>query len=105
MADKSMKKDSISKTSTDEYPQVTQADLDRAVLRRNLEPDEEKQRVTLALDVVRYFKTKGGKQGYHNLINETLKKIVRLDIAEQNGFEEILRKIIREELAAAGNAH
>jgi hypothetical protein len=49
--------------------------------------------------------TKGGKQGYHNLINETLKKIVRLDIAEQNGFEEILRKIIREELAAAGNAH
>ncbi|MCI5140601.1 MAG: toxin-antitoxin system antitoxin subunit [Candidatus Electrothrix sp. ATG1] len=102
-----MNKDSISKTSTDEYPQVTQADFDRAVLRRNLEPDEEKQRITLALDVevIRYFKTKGGKQGYHNLINETLKRIVRMDIAEQNGFEEILRKIIREELAAAGNAH
>ena len=102
-----MNKDSISKISTDEYPQVTQADFDRAVLRRNLELDEEKQSVTLELDVevVRYFKTKGGKQGYHNLINETLKRVVRLDITEQSGFEEILRKIIREELAAAGNAH
>ncbi|MDU9048928.1 MAG: BrnA antitoxin family protein [Candidatus Electrothrix sp. Rat3] len=102
-----MNKDSISKTSMDEYPQVTQEDFDRAVLRRNFESDEEKQRITIALDseIVRYFQTKGGKQGYRHLINETLKKIVRLDIAEQNGFEEILRKIIREELAAAGNAH
>jgi uncharacterized protein (DUF4415 family) len=60
-----MNKDSISKTSTDEYPQVTQADFDRAVLRRNLEPDEEKKRITLALDVevVRYFKYKGRKAG------------------------------------------
>lgn len=102
-----MNKDSISKTSMDEYPQVTQADFDRAVLRRNLESDEEKQRITIALDaeVIRYFKTKGGKQGYHDLINETLKKIIRLNTDEQNGFEEVLRKIIREELAAVGNPH
>ncbi|WP_339138652.1 MAG: hypothetical protein WGN25_10045 [Candidatus Electrothrix sp. GW3-4] len=48
-----MNKNSISKTSTDEYPQVTQADFDRAVLRRNLEPDEEKQRITLVLNGVK----------------------------------------------------
>ncbi|MCI5146393.1 MAG: toxin-antitoxin system antitoxin subunit [Candidatus Electrothrix sp. AR3] len=91
----------------DEYPEVTQADFDRAVLRRNFEFDEQTQLITITLDtrVVSYFKTKGGKQGYQNLINEALKKIVNLDIAKQDGFEEMLRKIIREELAASGNAH
>jgi len=35
-----MSKNSISKTSMDEYPEVTQADFDRAVFRQGLKPVE-----------------------------------------------------------------
>ena len=46
-----MNKDSISKTSMDdEYPELTQADFDRAVLRQGLKPVEKKQRITIMLD-------------------------------------------------------
>ncbi|EFK09105.1 conserved hypothetical protein [delta proteobacterium NaphS2] len=40
-----MSKNSISKTSMDEYPEVTQADFDRAVYREGLKPAQKKQRM------------------------------------------------------------
>jgi len=97
-----MSRNSISKTSTDEYPEITQADLDRATFRIGLKPADKKQRVTIMLDaaVVAYFKNKAGKRGYQTLINETLKKAI-----EQDDLEKQLRKIIREELDQASHAH
>ena len=91
----------------DEYPEIGQVDLDRAVLRQGLKPVEKKQRITIMLDagVVSYFKVKAGKRGYQTLINETLKKVISSDTAIQGGLEKTLRKIIREELAASGSAH
>ena len=73
-----MSKNAISKTSMDEYPEVTQADFDRAVLREGLKPIEGKKRITIMLDagVIRFFKAKAGDRGYQALINETLKKVV-----------------------------
>ena len=61
----------------DEYPQITQADLNRAVFRRGLEPANEKQRVTIMLDanIINYFKAMAGKHEYQTLINDSLKKI------------------------------
>ena len=68
---------------------------------------ENKQRITIMLDagVVNYFKAKAGKRGYQTLINESLKKIIRADTSGQPGFEETLRKIIKEEMAAISHAH
>lgn len=102
-----MNKSSISKTSTDEYPEVRQADFDRAVLRQGLKPVDKKQRITIMLDagVIGYFKSKAGKRGYQTLINETLKKVINSDIVGQGGLEKMLRKIIREELSSTGHAH
>ncbi|MCP4165910.1 MAG: BrnA antitoxin family protein [Chloroflexi bacterium] len=79
----------------DEYPQVTQADLDRAQFRVGLKPTPRKRRVTIMLDtgLVEYFKAKAGKRGYQTLINDTLRQAV-----EQEDLEEKLRCIIREEL-------
>lgn len=98
-----MNKNSTSKTSmTDEYPEVTQPDLDRAVFRRGLEPAEKKQRITIMLDsgVIGYFKEKAGQRGYQTLINEFLKKNI-----EQDSLEKKLRQIIREELDQAIHSH
>lgn len=79
----------------DEYPEITQEDINRAVLRVNMKPVEKKQRITILLDstVVNYFKIKAGSRGYQTLINEVLKK----DIEHEN-LEAILRKVIREEM-------
>ncbi|WP_289020932.1 BrnA antitoxin family protein [Desulfobacter postgatei] len=99
-----MNKDSISKTSMDdEYPEVTQADFDRGVLRQGLKPVEKKQRITIMLDagVISYFKSKAGKKGYQTLINESLKKIIAEDQTDQTNLEKMLRKVIREELEKA----
>jgi len=87
----------------DEYPEVTQADFDRAVLRQGLKPVEKKQRITIMLDagVISYFKSKAGKKGYHTLINESLKKIIAEDQTDQPNLENMLRKVIREELEKA----
>ncbi len=96
-----MSKNSTSKTSMDEYPEVSQADFDRAVLRRNMQPVEKKRRITIMLDagIISYFKAKAGKRGYQTLINETLKKVVSSEGVEPGNSEKTLRKIIREELA------
>ena len=99
-----MNRDSISKTSMDdEYPEVTQADFDRAVFRQGLKPVEKKQRITIMLDagVIGYFKSKAGKKGYQTLINESLKRVIAEDQADKPSLESILRKVIREELEKA----
>jgi uncharacterized protein (DUF4415 family) len=79
----------------DEYPQVTQADLDRATFRVGLKPVPSKRRVTILLDtgLVEYFKAKAGTRSYQTLINETLRQAM-----EREDLEERLRRIIREEL-------
>ena len=79
----------------DEYPKVTQADLDRATFRVGLEPAPRKQRVTILLDTVliEYFRAKAGGRGYQTLINDTLRQAIQRD-----DLEETLRRIIREEL-------
>ena len=79
----------------DDYPKVTQADLDRATFRVGLKPAPRKQRVTIMLDtgLVEYFKAQAGERGYQTLINETLRQAVQAD-----ELEERLRRIIREEM-------
>ena len=79
----------------DDYPKVTQADLDRAKFRVGLKPAPRKQRVTIMLDtgLVEYFKAQAGERGYQTLINETLRRAV-----EHDDLEERLRRLIREEM-------
>jgi uncharacterized protein (DUF4415 family) len=101
-----MSKNSTSKISMDEYPEISQVDLDRSVLRQNMKPVEKKRRITIMLDtgIIGYFKEKAGKRGYQTLINETLKKVISSEITESGSLEKTLRKIIREELSVAGNS-
>ena len=92
-----MKSSSSSRTSDDrdEYPAVTQADLERAAFRVGLGPVPRKQRITISLDtnLIEYFKTKAGKRGYQTLINETLRRAT-----EREALEDALRRVLREEL-------
>jgi len=56
----------------DEYPEVTQDDLNRAVFRIGLKPvSSHKQRVTIHLDtaLVEYFKDSGSVQSARNMYN------------------------------------
>ena len=86
---------SITSDELDDYPQVTQADLDRATFRVNLKPTPRKRRVTMLLDtgLVEYFKAQAGERGYQTLINETLRQAM-----ERDDLEDRLRRIIREEI-------
>jgi uncharacterized protein (DUF4415 family) len=79
----------------DDYPKITQSNLDRAKFRVGLEPAPRKRRVTMLLDtsLVEYFKAQAGERGYQTLINETLRQAV-----ERDELEVRLRRIIREEL-------
>jgi uncharacterized protein (DUF4415 family) len=79
----------------DEYPKVTQADLDRAKFRVGLKLAPRKQRVTILLDtgLIEYFKAKAGERGYQTLINDTLQRA-----KERESLEETLRRVVREEL-------
>ncbi len=92
-----MNNSSSSPTSDDrdEYPKVTQADLDRATFRVGLKPAPRKQRITISLDtnLIEYFKAKAGEHGYQVLINETLRQA-----KEHGDLEDTLRRVIREEL-------
>ena len=83
----------------DEYPQVTQADLDRATYRAGRRPAPRKQRVTIMLDtgLIEYFKAQAGERGYQTLINDTLRRAV-----DRETLEDTLRRVVREELQAAG---
>jgi len=92
-----MNNSSSSPTSDDrdEYPQVTQADVDRATFRVGLKAAPRKQRVTILLDtgLIEYFKAKAGERGYQTLINDTLRQA-----RERENLEETLRRVLREEL-------
>ena len=79
----------------DEYPKVTQTDMDRATFRVGLKPVPRKQRVTMLLDtgLIEYFKAKAGDRGYQTLINDTLQQA-----RARESLEETLRRVIREEL-------
>jgi uncharacterized protein (DUF4415 family) len=72
-----MNKNSISQISDDfdDYPEISQSDLNRAVKRRNFVA---KQNVNLALDadIVAWFKKKSGDMNYELLINATLKNAI-----------------------------
>ena len=80
----------------DEFPEVTQFDLDRARFRVNLADAPRKQRVNIMLDtgVITYFKNKAGTRGYQTLINDALKQAIH-----HEELEETLRRVVREELA------
>ena len=82
----------------DDFPAVTQADLDRATFRVGLKPAPRKQRVTIMLDtgLIEYFKALAGERGYQTLINDTLRRAV-----EAEELETRLRRIVREEVRAA----
>jgi uncharacterized protein (DUF4415 family) len=90
-----MNKKSSLKTS-DDAPIVTQADLDHARFRVNLQDAPRKQRVNIMLDtgVIAFFKSKAGQRGYQTLINQTLKQAMH-----QEEIETTLRRVVREELA------
>jgi uncharacterized protein (DUF4415 family) len=59
----------------DEYPEVTQNDLNRAKFRVGLKPAPNKQTITISLDtnLIEYFKEKAG-ENYQTLINEILRQ-------------------------------
>ena len=80
----------------DDYPSITQADLDRAKFRIGLKTASQKERVVLLLDksLLEYFKAKAGEQDYQALINDTLRQAIL-----SSDLEAMLRRVIREELA------
>jgi len=86
---------SVTSDERDDYPKITQADLDRATFRVGLKPAPRKRRVTMLLDtgLVEYFKAQAGERGYQTLINETLRRAM-----ERDELEDKLRRIIREEM-------
>lgn len=79
----------------DEYPEITQADIERARFRVNLLDAPRKQRVNIMLDtgVIAFFKSKAGERGYQTLINEALKQAI-----QREELETTLRRVVREEL-------
>ena len=95
-----MSRKSSSKISdhTDEYPEITPSDLEKACFRVGLKDVPRKQRVNIMIDtgVLAFFKAKAGSRGYQTLINETLKKAIH-----QEELEETLRRVIREEIKPA----
>jgi uncharacterized protein (DUF4415 family) len=86
---------SVTSDELDDYPKITQTDLDRATFRVGLKPVPRKRRVTMLLDtgLVEYFKAQAGERGYQTLINETLRQAM-----EGDELEKRLRRIIREEM-------
>jgi uncharacterized protein (DUF4415 family) len=90
------KKSSLKRSEEyDEFPEITQGDIDRARFRVGLEDVPRKQRVNIMLDtgVIAYFKKKAGTRGYQTLINDALKQAIR-----HEELEETLRRVVREEL-------
>jgi uncharacterized protein (DUF4415 family) len=79
----------------DEYPEITQADMERARFRVNLQDAPRKQRINIMLDtgVIAFFKSKAGERGYQTLINEALKQVI-----QKEELEATLRRVVREEL-------
>jgi uncharacterized protein (DUF4415 family) len=82
----------------DEVQELSQADLDTARFRINLQDAPRKQRVNIMLDtaIIACFKARAGSRGYQTLINETLKQAIR-----QEDLESVIRRVIRDELKHA----
>ena len=81
-----------------DIPEVTAEQMARAQLRVGGQPvPKGKVRVSMFLDaaIVAYFKAQAGEWDYQALINEALKANIR-----GHDLEAILRRVIREELAA-----
>jgi len=69
-----------------------------------VEPDPTKVRITIRLDadIIDHFKNivhKAGGGNYQTLINNALREHIQ---AHDKGLEKTIRKVIREELKAAG---
>lgn len=94
----------------DEIPELTDADLARAVWkigdkvvseaegRAAFSAALKKQKINITLDpdVVAWFKQQAGGRGYQTLINATLREAM-----QKKTIEETLRRVIREELHPA----
>ncbi len=96
----------------DEYPEFTQADIDRATFKvkgQTVDKSQwqqavqakqkltKKKRISIALDpdVLQFFQQQAGDKGYQTLINQTLRESMI-----HNHFKEDLRQVVREELNA-----
>ena len=90
-----MNKKASLKTS-DEIPAVTQADINRAKFRINLQEVPRKKRINIMLDagILEFFKQKASGRGYQTLINEALKRAIN-----REELEITIRRVIREELS------
>jgi uncharacterized protein (DUF4415 family) len=81
-----------------EIPEVDQRSMERARLRHGFEDvPPGKTRVNIYLDnaIVHYFKMKARGRGYQTLINESLAEVIR-----RQNLEDVLRRVIREEMRA-----
>jgi len=79
-----------------EIPEVTRRQLADARLRFGLKSvPGGKTRVNMFLDraIVQFFKMRAGGRGYQTLINESL-----VDYVRRQDLEEMLRRVIREEM-------
>ncbi|HID53599.1 MAG TPA: hypothetical protein EYP41_16395 [Anaerolineae bacterium] len=82
-----------------DIPEMTEEQAARAVRRiggKVLPKGKVRVNMYLDADIVAYFKMKAGGRGYQTLINETLRQTVG-----SRDLEMLLRRVIREELAAA----
>lgn len=91
----------------DEYPEFTQADIDRAVFKvqgktvdksawqQAVKNTTKKKRISIALDpdVLQFFQEQAGEKGYQTLINQTLRESM-----VHEHFKNDLRQVVREEL-------
>ena len=85
---------------TSEISEITEEQLRKATLRVGGKPiTKGKVRINILLDaeVVAYFKARASGRGYQTLVNEALKASLR-----DRDMEAAIRRIIREELRAAG---
>jgi uncharacterized protein (DUF4415 family) len=94
----------------DEAPELTEADLARAIYKvagtvvskeewqKAAQAQFKKQKINITLDpdVVSFFKEKAGGRGYQTLINAALREAM----THQN-LEDTLRKVFREEMRHA----
>ena len=84
-----------------EVPEVTEEQMERAVLRVGGVPVARgKRRVNMFLDafIVEFFKAKAGERGYQTLINEALAEYIR-----HHDLEDTVRRVIRDELKRAAH--
>jgi uncharacterized protein (DUF4415 family) len=108
-----VKQHSISNNSTehlDDAPELTEADLSRAMYKvagqtvnksdwqQSARASLRKQRISITLDpdVLAYFKAQSGGKGYQTLINAALR-----DAMQKDSFVDTLRAVIREEFKHA----